>query len=118
MKRFSFLLLAAAMFGGGYYLINIYTSVSPLDQAACEEGYRQQFAGQQDVIDSFLHQCRNPAVIIAGAANGNQISAEDAAAQMSAANRNHLIKLIAGYGLMGGGIGAVGAAFARKKRTA
>lgn len=118
MKRIIYLFLAAAMIGGGYYINYVYTSVNPADLAACEAAYRQQFAEQPDMAERFVEQCRNPATIIASQANGGDLSTEQAAEMISEANRNGLIKTVAGYALMGAGIGAVGAAFARKKPSA
>jgi len=117
MKRPVFLLIAAAMIGAGYYINYVYTSVSKADQMACEEAFRQQFQGQPDTAEKFLHQCRNPAMIAAGKANAGELGGEEAAEIISSANRNNLIKTILGFGLMGGGIGAIGAAFTRKKKV-
>jgi hypothetical protein len=115
VKRIIYLFVAAIMIGSGYYINYVYTSVSSVDLAACETAYRQQFSEQPNMAERFIDQCRNPATIIASRANGGDLSAEEAAELISTANRNNLIKTILGFALMGGGIGAVGAAFTRKK---
>ncbi|MGO4450481.1 hypothetical protein AB4Y96_16285 [Phyllobacterium sp. TAF24] len=118
MKKTIYLCLAAALIGGGYYLEYVYTAVSDTDREVCEAAYREQLANQPDILEAFLKQCRNPATLIAMRANGGQLGAKEAAQQMSAANRTNIIKTIIAFGLMGGGIGAIGATFARKKKTA
>lgn len=118
MKKAIYLCLAATLIGGGYYLEYVYAAVSDSDREVCEAAYREKLANQPDTLQAFLKQCGNPATLIAMRANGGQLGAKEAAQQISAANRTDLIKTIIAFGLIGGGIGAIGATLARKKQTA
>lgn len=117
MKKIIYLCLAAALIGGGYFLEYVYTTVSDSDRITCEAAYREQLANQPEALEAFLKQCRSPATLIAMKANGGQLGAKEAAQQISAANRAELIKTIIAFGLIGGGIGAIGAVFARNKKA-
>lgn len=104
------------MIGAGYYIGYVYSSVSPEDRAKCEAGFRQQLANQPEALDSFLEQCARPSTLIAMKANSGEIGAEAAAQQISSANWGAIFNKALAFCLIGGGIGAIGAAFARKKK--
>jgi hypothetical protein len=115
MKKIICLCLGVAFVGGGYYLEYVYTSVADSDRKVCEIAYREQLVNQPNTLEAFLKQCRNPATIIAVRANSGELDATEAAQQISAANRSNLIKTIIAFGLMGGGIGAIGTSLLQRR---
>lgn len=115
MNKVIFILLSAAMICGGAYIQFVHSNVSQADQALCESAYRQQFSTQPDVLEQFLPQCRHAATLVAMKAAEEGLAAQDVALQVSNANRSELIKTLIAFGLIGGGIGVLGAAFKRKK---
>lgn len=115
MNKVIFILLATAMICGGAYILFVHSNVSQADQALCESAYRQQFSAQPDVLEQFLSQCRHAATLVAMKATAEGLSAQDVAQQIATANRNELIKTMIAFGLIGGGVGVLGAAFRKKK---
>jgi hypothetical protein len=118
VKKIIYLCLATVLFGGGYYLEYVYSTVSHLDRSACEAAYREQMKNRPEILEAFLDQCRDTATLIAMKANGGQLGAKEAAQQISEANRADLIRTLIAFGMIGAGIGAIGASFTGKKKTA
>ncbi|MBK4216883.1 hypothetical protein JJJ17_13170 [Paracoccus caeni] len=118
MNKIIYLALAVALIGFGSYRQFGGSSVSAEDQARCEQITRSIYGEQQEALDTLLPKCNEPGVVAMMDARESGADAETAATNIANANKQDIVSILINCALIGGGIGALGAAFgARRKRA-
>lgn len=118
MNKIIYLILAAALIGFGAYRQFGGAGVPAADQARCEQITRSIYGDQQEALATLLPKCNEPGVVAMLDARDSGADAQTAASNIASANRQDIVSILINCALIGGGIGALGAAFgARRKRA-
>lgn len=118
MKSVVYLALAVVLIGAGSYRQFGMGGVSAEDQARCEGIIRAEYADSPDSIAQLVESCDEPGMVAMMDGRANSSSAEETAQSIASANSGDLISVLINCGLIGAGIGALGAAFGARRRSA
>lgn len=111
MKIVLYLFVAAAFIGGGAFLYLSSNGVSAADRAACEQNVRVIYEDSPDQVEQLIDRCSTAGMVAMMNAQVNNLDAETSAQNIASANRGGLINILISCVMIGGGIGALGAAF-------
>lgn len=112
MRLIIFTILGIALLASGFYMQFAGSSVTAAQKLRCEETVRNVYADSEEARNLFLSRCGEPGVIAMMEARANGMGAEEAAQSIGSANRGSILSDLISYALIGGGIGAIGAACA------
>lgn len=116
MKSVLFLLAALVLIGFGGYRQFGQSSVSAEDQARCERTISTEYANSPESIAALSAKCNEPGMVAMMDARSSSASAQEAAQSIASANRGDIMSTLINCALIGAGIGALGAAFAARRR--
>ncbi|NPD16268.1 hypothetical protein HOY34_13795 [Xinfangfangia sp. D13-10-4-6] len=118
MKSVLFLAAAVALIGLGGYRQFGQSSVSAEDQARCEGIISAEYASSPESVAELAPRCSDPGMVAMMDARASSSSAQEAAQSIAAANQGDYVSTLINCALIGAGIGALGAAFAGRRRAA
>lgn len=118
MNKIVYLVIAVAMIGFGAYRQFGGSGVSAEDQARCEQIIRDEYVDSQEAQDTMLPDCNEPGMVAMMDARAQGLDAQTAATNIANANGGGFISILINCALIGGGIGALGAAFGAGRKRA
>jgi len=107
-----FVVLGLALLAAGFYMQFAGSGVIAADRQRCQETVQNLYANSAETRNLLLSRCGEPGVVAMMDARANHMGAEEAAQSVGTANRGSIFCDLISYALIGGGIGAIGAACA------